>query len=165
MEKYIFLIVLFSPHSTKYTRIRGLRFNHSPKETLGWFWYLRLVIRFTKEMILGWRWFPTRKYWWRRICIHLLVFDSALYLSRLAIFLQTTTKQSDKQSCHLVSAPTPELAKLIVKSTFACVACGYSAVSVCDLFNLADVCRWLNCSSYFVFFDRSYFWLILWIKS
>ena len=62
-----------------------------------------------------------------------------------------------KQSCHLVSAVTPDLAKLIVKSTFACVACGYSAVSVCDLFNLADVCRWLNCSSYFVFFDKSYF--------
>ena len=85
---------------------------------------------------------------------------SAIYLSRLPIFLQTTTKQSDKQSCHLVSAPTPDLAKLIVKPTFACVACGYSAISVCDLFNMADVCRWLNCSSYFVFFDKCYIFLI-----
>ena len=157
MKKCIFLIVIFSSHSSKYTRIRELRFNHSPKEMLGWFWYLCLVLRLRKRWSLvggdsqqgniGDTGFASTCWF----LIPLYIFPGWQF------FLQTTTKQSDKQSCHLVSAPTPDLAKLIVKSTFACVACGYSAVSVCDLFNLADVCRWLNCSSYLVFSCASWY--------
>ena len=160
MEKYIFLIVLFSPHSTKYTRIRGLRFNHSPKEMLGWFWYLCLVIRLRK------RWSLVGGDSQQGNIVDTGFASTCWFLIPLYIFpgWQFFCKQQPKNPTNKVviwfplrlliwrnlssNQRLPALHAVILLSVFVI------------FFNLADVCR-LNYSSYLVFFvpvDMSYFW-------